>query len=52
MADIGLPQTQMGGAVEQPLLTAGDDLNLLKRILPKGAKSYSAKDVLNYLLQK
>lgn len=52
MADIGLPQIQVGGAVEQPLLTAGDDLNLLKRILPAGAKSYSAKDVLNYLLQK
>lgn len=52
MADIGLPQMQAGGAIEQPLLTAGDDLNLLGRILAKGAKKYSAKDVLNYLLKK
>lgn len=49
MADIGLGQTQSWGDVEQPLLTAGDDLNLLDRILKPGELSYSARDVLKYL---
>lgn len=50
MADIGLPQIQSGGEVEVPLLTAGDDLNLLARILKPNQLSYSAQDVVNYLL--
>jgi NAD(P)H-dependent flavin oxidoreductase YrpB (nitropropane dioxygenase family) len=47
MADIDLAQRQKWG-VELPLLTAGDDLNELNRIL-RGRLSYSAKDVLEYL---
>lgn len=50
MADVGMPQVQAGGEVELPLLTAGDDLNLLARILKPGQMSYSAKDVIDYLL--
>ncbi|MBV2169941.1 MAG: nitronate monooxygenase [Bdellovibrio sp.] len=50
MADIGMPQVQAGGEVEQPLLTAGDDLNLLGRILKPGQMSYSATEVISYLL--
>lgn len=49
MADIGMAQTQTWGDVEQPLLTAGDDLNQLTRIL-RGRTSYGAEDVLNYIL--
>lgn len=50
MADVGMPQIQAGGEVEPPMLTAGDDLNLLGRILKPGQLSYSANDVIKYLL--
>lgn len=50
MADIGLPQTQSNGDIELSLMTAGDDLNLLSRILKPGDTSYSARDVLQYLM--
>lgn len=50
MADVGMPQVQAGGEVEMPMLTAGDDLNLLGRILKPGQLSYSAVDVIRYLL--
>ncbi len=49
MEDIGLGQMQSWGVKEKPLLTAGDDLNNLARILKPGQRSYSAHDVLNYL---
>ncbi|MEZ0392228.1 MAG: nitronate monooxygenase [Pseudobdellovibrionaceae bacterium] len=51
MADIGMGQVQSWGDVEQPLLTAGDDLNQLHRIL-QGRDSYSATEVLQYLLNE
>ncbi len=50
MADIGMGQIQAGGAEEMPLLTAGDDLNNIARMIKPGQTSYSAKDVINYLL--
>jgi NAD(P)H-dependent flavin oxidoreductase YrpB (nitropropane dioxygenase family) len=50
MADIGMPQVKAGGEIELPLLTAGDDLNQLHRILGQRL-SYSAADVLNYMTQ-
>jgi NAD(P)H-dependent flavin oxidoreductase YrpB (nitropropane dioxygenase family) len=49
-ADIGLPQVQAGGEVEKPMLTAGDDLNTLGRILKPGQFSYKVEDVINYLI--
>ncbi|WP_374032754.1 nitronate monooxygenase [Bdellovibrio bacteriovorus] len=49
MADVGMGQIQAGGVEEQPLLTAGDDLNNVARML-RGKSSYSAKDVVAYLL--
>lgn len=52
MADIGMPQVQAGGEIEKPMLTAGDDLNNLGRILKPGHTSYTAKEVVQYLLQK
>jgi hypothetical protein len=47
MADIGMAQVQNWGT-ELPLLTAGDDLNFLSRIL-QNRDHYSASDVLKYL---
>ncbi len=50
MADIGLAQIQLNGRPEIHLLTAGDDLNHISRILKKGQTSYTAADVIHYLL--
>lgn len=49
MADIGHAQIQAGGRAELPLLTAGDDLNLLNRILRPGADRYTVQDIIDYL---
>jgi NAD(P)H-dependent flavin oxidoreductase YrpB (nitropropane dioxygenase family) len=55
MADIGMPQIQkwkdQTTSTELPLLTAGDDLNLLSRIL-NGRTSYKAADVIHYIFSK
>ncbi len=51
MANIGLGQLKKNGLTEMPLLTAGDEINTIKKIL-NGRKSYSAKDVLDYLLER
>lgn len=50
MADVGMGQIQAGGQEEISLLTAGDDLNNVTRMLTDGKTSYSAKDVISYLL--
>jgi nitronate monooxygenase len=51
MANIGLAQVQRGGEIEKPLVTAGDDVAQVARFLKPGAASYSAADVVDYLLQ-
>ena len=48
MANIGMPQIQKGSEVEQPLVTSGD--NMIPRPLLEGRTSYTARDVLDYLL--
>lgn len=50
MADIGMPQIQAGGQVELHLLTAGDDLNNIGRLVKAGQGTYGATDVISYLL--
>jgi nitronate monooxygenase len=50
MANIGLGQTQRSGAPEQVLLTSGDDVAGVARFLPEGADTYTAADVIDYLL--
>ena len=50
MADIGMAQVQANGQKEMHLLTAGDDLNHIKRMMKEGEESYSATDVIKYLL--
>jgi nitronate monooxygenase len=49
-ADVGQAQVQAGGHKEIHLLTAGDDLNNIARMMKPGKESYSAKDVIAYLL--
>ncbi|MFC1526884.1 nitronate monooxygenase, partial [Candidatus Latescibacterota bacterium] len=49
MANIGQPQFQRGDYVERPLLTAGNDINLVRIFLQDGKTSYSAVDVIKYL---
>ncbi len=51
MADIGMAQIQSDLTLEKPLITAGDDLNNLMKILKisSSGKSYKAADVLSYL---
>jgi nitronate monooxygenase len=50
MANIGLSQVQRGGEPELPLITSGDDVAAVARFLKRGSSSYSAADVLDYLL--
>lgn len=50
VATIGLAQVRKDGSEEPPLITAGDDVRDLVRWLPPGETSYSAADVLAYLL--
>jgi NAD(P)H-dependent flavin oxidoreductase YrpB (nitropropane dioxygenase family) len=51
LAAIDLPQTQSGSYKELPLVTSGDDIRNITRFLKKGAKSYSAQEVIEYILQ-
>jgi len=51
MANLGLGQTQRGGELEKPLITSGDDVVDVARFLKPGASSYTAIDVLEYLLR-
>lgn len=50
LSNIGMSQVQNGDYEELPLLTAGDSLAQLKRYLPEGKNSYSAADVISYLI--
>lgn len=51
MANIGLGQVQKDGALERALITSGDDVAHVARFLRPGASSYSAGDVVEYLLR-
>ena len=48
-ANIGQPQVRPGAIDEPPLLTSGDDLATIATVLD-GRDSYSADDVLSYLM--
>jgi nitronate monooxygenase len=50
MADVGHPQARLEGRdVERPILTSGDDLERIGEFL-EGRISYTAADVLDYLM--
>ena len=51
LANIGLAQIRKNGYIEDVLVTVGDDLQPISNILKNGNYSYSAQDVLNYLLK-
>jgi len=50
MANIDLGQIQNDGALEKALITSGDDVADIARFLKPSADSYSALDVLEYLM--
>jgi nitronate monooxygenase len=49
MATIGIPQTRRG-QTEPPIVTAGEDVLRLARLLPDDGDGYGAADVITYLL--
>lgn len=51
IANVGLPQIQRSGEIEGMLITSGDDAKNISRFAPEGSTSYSAGDVIDYLLQ-
>jgi nitronate monooxygenase len=51
MATVGYAQIQKDGYKEPPLVTAGKELAFIADLLPAGRFDYSAKDVLNFLLE-
>ena len=50
IANIGHPQVQRNGEVEHELITSGDDVADVARFLRDGRDTYTAVDVINYLL--
>ncbi|MEX2133023.1 MAG: nitronate monooxygenase, partial [Acidimicrobiia bacterium] len=50
MANIGLGQIIGSGGPEPPLVTSGDDVASIRRVLPVGSSSYTAAHVVDYLL--
>ena len=51
-ASAGYPQHRTGGYVEQPLVTSGKGLPSLGKFFRPGMRSYTAKDVIDYLTSK
>ncbi len=47
---IGLGQIDAQGSVEAAIVTAGDEVTEIHRYIPAGKNSYSAADVLRYIL--
>jgi nitronate monooxygenase len=51
VTNAGHPQIQKNGLAERPLLTCGDDLAEIARFVPEGQSSYTARDVIDKLLE-
>lgn len=51
LATIGLAQVQKVGGKELPLITSGDEVAQLAKYVPHGRTSYSASDVIDFLLK-
>lgn len=49
LSNIGLAKTQKDGYVEEPLVTAGDDIDRVKDLIKDEEGRYTAEDVINYL---
>jgi len=50
IANIGHPQVQRNGEIEQELITSGDDVADVARFLPPDRDTYTALDVIDYLI--
>ena len=50
MVNIGLGQIRPDGREELPLITSGDDVAHIARFVKPGADSYTAADVIDYIL--
>ncbi len=50
IAAIGLGQRRPGGSLEPPIVTLGQDLSFVPKLLHPGRDSYTAGDVVAYLL--
>lgn len=51
-ANIGLPQVRKSGYRELPLVTSGNGLNDIARFLAPGKETYTAGEVIRYLMRK
>jgi NAD(P)H-dependent flavin oxidoreductase YrpB (nitropropane dioxygenase family) len=51
MANVGLAQVRSNGSEELPLITVGDDVVRLGRVLQRENGTFTARDVLAYLFQ-
>ena len=51
LSNIGLAQCREGFGVEAPLITAGNDIGIIRQFLKNGRTSYSAQEVIQYLSQ-
>jgi len=49
MANVGQAQRQKSGFTETPLLTSGDDISMVRRFLSNGRRSFTARQVIEYL---
>ena len=52
MATAGFPQIRSNGNIEKPIVTTGDGINNIVKFVTPEKKSYSAKDVIEYLKGK
>ena len=52
LSTLGMSQLGQNGELEPPVVTAGDDVSQLLRYLKPGTTSYSATEVLEYLLER
>ena len=52
LANIGLAQTRDNRCLEQPLVTTGDDLTGVRNLVQTYGPSYSARNVIDYLLSE
>lgn len=50
LATVGLGQVRPGSGAETAIITAGDEVARVARLLPEGADSYTASDVVRHLL--
>ncbi len=50
LSTAGFPQTRKDGYVEEPIITSGDDLVSAGQFVRAGKTSFSAEDVVRYLL--